>query len=182
MRVLKHAILGLLDRGEMSGYDIMTEFKDKEIRHFWSAKHSQIYPELKKLTDEGLIEFKIEIQGEKLEKKVYSITDAGKKELNKWLSTLEQEFITLKDEFMLKAYFISSIPKDEAREQFLNELEKHKNRLSFLEEEFKKLKVVIGDEITYESKEFGNYLVLTNALKRENRYCEWLEDSLQLMK
>ncbi len=168
MRVLKHAILGLLDRGEMSGYDIMTEFKDKEIRHFWSAKHSQIYPELKKLTDEGLIEFKIEIQGEKLEKKVYSITDAGKKELNKWLSTLEQEFITLKDEFMLKAYFISSIPKDEAREQFLNE--------------FEKLKVVIGDEITYESKEFGNYLVLTNALKRENRYCEWLEDSLQLMK
>ena len=41
------------------------------------------------------------------------------------------------------------------------------------------VKVVIGDEITYESKEFGNYLVLTNALKRENRYCEWLEDSFQ---
>lgn len=182
MRVLKHAILGLLDRGEMSGYDIMTEFKDKELRHFWSAKHSQIYPELKKLTDEGLIEFKIEIQGEKLEKKVYSITQEGRKEVHKWLSKLEPELITLKDEFMLKAYFISSIPKEEARNQFSNELEKHKIRLVFLENEFAKLKKVIGDEITYESKDFGNYLALTNALKRENRYCEWLENSLQFMK
>lgn len=182
MRVLKHAILGLLNRGEMSGYDIMTEFKDKEIRHFWSAKHSQIYPELKKLTDDGLIEFKIEIQGEKLEKKVYSITEAGKKELDNWLSKLEPQLITLKDEFMLKAYFISSIPKEEARRQFSNELEKHKARLSFLEEEFEKLNAIVGGEITYESKEFGNYLALTNALKRENRYCEWLENSLQFMK
>lgn len=69
MRVLTYAILGFLDREPMTGYDITTEFKDKEIREFWHAKHSQIYPELKKLTEEGFIEFTIQIQGSKLEKK-----------------------------------------------------------------------------------------------------------------
>lgn len=79
MRVLTYAILGFLDREPMTGYDITTEFKDKEIREFWHAKHSQIYPELKKLTEEGFIEFTIQIQGSKLEKKVYSITESGKR-------------------------------------------------------------------------------------------------------
>lgn len=68
MRVLKYAILGLLDKGSLSGYDMTSYFK-AEIGQFWSAKHSQIYPELKKLTDEGFIEFETVIQGAKLEKR-----------------------------------------------------------------------------------------------------------------
>ncbi len=46
MRILKYAILGLLRKGELSGYDISSYFKE-ELGQFWSAKHSQIYPELK---------------------------------------------------------------------------------------------------------------------------------------
>ncbi len=68
MRILKYAILGLLRKGELSGYDITNYFKE-ELGQFWSAKHSQIYPELKKLTDEGFIEFRTAIQGTRLEKK-----------------------------------------------------------------------------------------------------------------
>lgn len=62
MRVLKYAILGLLDQHELTGYDITKHFKDS-LGQFWSAKHSQIYPELKRLTEEGFIEFDIHIQG-----------------------------------------------------------------------------------------------------------------------
>ncbi len=182
MRVLKYAILGLLDKGKMSGYDIMNEFKEKEIGHFWSAKHSQIYPELKKLTNEGFIEYEINIQGTKLEKKVYSITDKGKKELQEWLVEINPDFSTIKDEFMLKAYFISLVPKDKAKNQFLNELEKHRSRLIFLQNEFVELEEEIGDEeITYSSKEFGNYLAVTKAIEREKGYCAWLEKALQYM-
>lgn len=181
MRALKYAILGLLDTGEMSGYDIMNEFKEKEIGHFWSAQHSHIYPELRKLTIEGLIEYKITIQGEKLKKKIYSITNEGKKELHEWLSTLTSELILIKDEFMLKAYFIASIPKEEARLQFLNELEKHKARLLFLDSFPIKLKEDIRDDNSYSSGEFGNYLALTRAIIREKGYCEWLENALKFM-
>lgn len=52
MRTLKYAILGLLNQKEMTGYDLMKQF-ESTLCEFWSAKHSQIYPELKKLTEEG---------------------------------------------------------------------------------------------------------------------------------
>lgn len=44
---LKYAILGLLNQKEMTGYDLMKQF-ESTLCEFWSAKHSQIYPELKK--------------------------------------------------------------------------------------------------------------------------------------
>ncbi|KJD53260.1 PadR family transcriptional regulator, partial [Bacillus amyloliquefaciens] len=96
MRVLKYAILGLLDHGSLSGYDMTSRFK-AELGQFWSAKHSQIYPELKKLTDEGFIEYETVIQGSKLEKKMYSITEAGKRELHGWLTEFKPVPDTVKD-------------------------------------------------------------------------------------
>ena len=65
MRTLKYAILGLLMQSSVTGYDISKAFGDG-LGSFWSAKHSQIYPELKRLTEEGLIRYRTVIQGEKL--------------------------------------------------------------------------------------------------------------------
>ena len=56
MRTLKYAILGLLMQSSVTGYDISKAFSDG-LGSFWSAKHSQIYPELKRLTEEGLIRY-----------------------------------------------------------------------------------------------------------------------------
>ena len=63
MRTLRYAILGLVDRKPTTGYDIAKEFKERELSNFWSARHSQIYPELRKLTEEGLLEYEVEIMG-----------------------------------------------------------------------------------------------------------------------
>ena len=60
MRTLKYAILGLLNQKEMTGYDLMKQF-ESTLCEFWSAKHSQIYPELKKLTEEGSVAYKTEL-------------------------------------------------------------------------------------------------------------------------
>lgn len=68
MGTLKYAILGLLNRKPMTGYDLSKEF-NFQLNEFWSAKHSQIYPELKKLTNEDLIVHEVEISGDVLEKK-----------------------------------------------------------------------------------------------------------------
>ena len=77
METLKYAILGLLMKKDMTGYELTKEF-NSALFEFWNASHSQIYPKLKALTKEGLIEYHIEITGTVLEKKVYTITDAGK--------------------------------------------------------------------------------------------------------
>ncbi|MGG4322801.1 PadR family transcriptional regulator [Bacillus sonorensis] len=181
MRVLKYAILGLLDKGSLSGYDMTSHFK-AELGQFWSAKHSQIYPELKKLTNEGFIEFKTVIQGSKLEKKMYSITDDGKRELHEWLTAYKPVPDTVKDEFMLKAYFISSMKPSEAEGLFADQLAKRKEKAAFLKERLETLKQEAGPGISFRSPHFGHYLVLTRALERENGYCSWLEKALELIK
>lgn len=181
MRVLKYAILGLLDKGSLSGYDMTSHFK-AELGQFWSAKHSQIYPELKKLTNEGFIEFKTVIQGSKLEKKMYSITDDGKRELHEWLTAYKPVPDTVKDEFMLKAYFISSMKPAEAEGLFADQLAKRKEKAAFLKERLETLKQEAGPGISFQSPHFGHYLVLTRALERENGYCSWLEKALELIK
>ncbi|MCY7771280.1 PadR family transcriptional regulator [Bacillus haynesii] len=180
MRVLKYAILGLLDHGSLSGYDMTSRFK-AELGQFWSAKHSQIYPELKKLTDEGFIEYETVIQGSKLEKKMYSITEAGKRELHGWLTEFKPVPDTVKDEFMLKAYFISSMEPDEAKRLFADQLQKRQEKAAFLKTKLEELKREAGESITFRSPHFGHYLVLTRALEREIGYCSWLEKALPLM-
>ncbi|MBR6512798.1 MAG: PadR family transcriptional regulator, partial [Clostridia bacterium] len=64
MRNLKYAILGLVNREPMTGYDIKKAFEDRALTSFWHAEHSQIYPELKRLVDEGMVSFDTDIRGE----------------------------------------------------------------------------------------------------------------------
>lgn len=180
MRVLKYAILGLLEQEKQTGYDIAAAFKGA-LGQFWSAKHSQIYPELKKLVAEGLIEFETVIQGEKLEKKLYSLTVTGEAELKEWMQRLEAVDVSHKDEFMLKTFFLSSMKKEEAKELFSNQLVSRKRKLDELMRTLAELETEFGSNMHFSSSEFGHYLVLTRAIEREKGYIQWLEHSLQFM-
>ena len=83
---LRFAILGLLSTAPASGYDLARQ-ADMGLGWFWSASHSQIYPELKRLEESGLIVGAVTTVGEKLEKRNYSITQAGLDELIAWVSS-----------------------------------------------------------------------------------------------
>jgi DNA-binding PadR family transcriptional regulator len=82
---LEYAILGFLNYHPYTGYDLKKVF-DTSIHHFWPADQSQIYRTLARLTREGLTEMEKVPQDERPDRKVYSITDAGRTELMKWLS------------------------------------------------------------------------------------------------
>jgi len=184
VRVLKYAILGLLYRQEYSGYDITSQFK-KEIGQFWSAKHSQIYPELRKLVEEGLLQFRTQIQGEKLEKKMYTITEIGRKELLAWALSPEPLPETEKDAFMLKMYFIHTLSREEAQTLFQNQLEQRQEKLVHLEQEYEELIPLFGKENTsgamhFDHPHLGHYLVLTKAIAREQSYVDWLKRHVHL--
>ena len=180
MGVLKYAILGLLDKENLSGYDITQRFQE-EIGHFWSANHSQIYPELEKLTQEGFIEFETLIHGVKLEKKMYSITTKGRQELHEWLVQAMLIPKTQKDAFMLKAYFFSSMQLEEAKLQFWDQLNKRREKFAYLSKRMNALEKDNNFSFSPFSPHFGHYLVLTRALEREQGYILWLEKSLAAM-
>ena len=82
--MLKHGILGLLNYGDMTGYEIMAVFRDS-LSHFWMAQTSQIYRELKTLEENGWITATHVEQESRPDKNVLSITEDGRTELIKWL-------------------------------------------------------------------------------------------------
>lgn len=164
MGTLRYAILGLLNRRDMSGYDLTKEF-ETTLAEFWGAKHSQIYPELKALADEGLIAYQIEISGTVLEKKVYSITERGRTALQTWAETQLKMKSVPKDEFRLQLYFSDCIPP-QRRIALLDHLRENMAKFG---------------QVPPESEEaFSDYLVLLGGVMREEGCCAWLERCIAL--
>ncbi|SHI91126.1 PadR family transcriptional regulator [Propionispora hippei] len=179
MRTLKYAILGLLNRGPLTGYDITKEFASA-LGNFWSAKHSQIYPELKKLADEGLVVFHTVTQGEKLEKKLYTITPDGRKDFLQWLNQDEPLEPTPKDIFKLKTYFSDALPLGKRIEQFQSQLIKRREKLYILKNHKEKLYGSINPA-SLTDRQRSDYLVLQGAILREEAYVTWLRESIALL-
>ena len=173
MGTLKYAILGMLSRKNMTGYDMSKEF-DTTLAELWNAKHSQIYPELKNLVAAGLITYDIEISGNTLEKKMYALTGKGREEFCKWQRTYHKLKPVSKDEFRLQMFFADSIPIQERIELMQLRLEEHQSKLKHLKD-----KLAVFENIPpSKDSEFTDYLVLTGAIIREEGNCQWLKQSI----
>ena len=101
--MLKHGILGLLNYADMSGYEILETFKHS-LNHFWNAQKSQVYRELISLENLWYIRGTWIEQEGKPDKKMYSITDDGRKELLDWLSEELKE--TARIPLLMKTFFL----------------------------------------------------------------------------
>jgi PadR family transcriptional regulator, regulatory protein AphA len=97
------ALLGLLTIEPMSGYDLGQMVK-ASIGHFWNESYGQIYPNLRRLADEGLVASKRERQKGKPDRHVYSITGKGREHLARWLAVPPQPEIP-RNELLLKLFF-----------------------------------------------------------------------------
>lgn len=107
---LSFGILGLLNYGPMSGYDIIKAF-ESSLQFFWHAQNSHIYLELKKLEKKGYISGKTVIQADCPNKKIYSITETGKREFMNWLAEGAGEDAThFKSAFLMKVFFGGNMP------------------------------------------------------------------------
>ena len=95
-------ILGMLGRRPMSGYDIKT-FVDHSTRFFWAASYGQIYPELRRLSDAGLIEGTDDSQGGR-KRTSYRLTATGRDAHREWLASAP-EVQEMRDESLLKVFF-----------------------------------------------------------------------------
>jgi PadR family transcriptional regulator, regulatory protein AphA len=102
-----YVILGMLSWRPMSGYDIKT-LVDSSTRFFWAASYGQIYPELRRLADAGLVRARAGGDGGR-RRTPYSLTASGRKALAAWLAQPPHGFET-RDEGLLKLFFASAAP------------------------------------------------------------------------
>jgi DNA-binding PadR family transcriptional regulator len=123
---LRHALLAILAVEPMTGYDLTKHFS-RSAANVWPAPHSQIYPELRKLEDEGLVTADSVARGDHGIKRTYSITGAGLDLLTCWV---EEPAVPApeRDAFHLKATYFEYGSFTSARRQFEAHLEHHEEQ------------------------------------------------------
>ncbi|GAA3027329.1 PadR family transcriptional regulator [Actinokineospora globicatena] len=82
---LEHAILVALSERAGTGYELARGF-DRYGGDFWQATHQQIYRVLNRMADGGWVAAEHVAQTGRPDKKVYTVTDAGRVELARWLA------------------------------------------------------------------------------------------------
>jgi PadR family transcriptional regulator, regulatory protein AphA len=117
---LDHILLGFL-REPASGYDLKAML-EKVSRHFWHAELSQIYPTLKRLERQGLLESRSQPPDRGPDRRVYRITDEGRTELHRWLQdgpAVGRDRL----EYVAQVFFLGQLEGVDDRLAFLERLE-----------------------------------------------------------
>ena len=111
---LRNALLALLRVGPLSGYDLQKQFS-VSVGHVWHAPDSQIYPELRKMEAEGLVEGEEQARGERGTRRVYHVTEAGEKAFLDWMAA-PLEYSRVRDPAHLRAAYLEATTPEAARD------------------------------------------------------------------
>ena len=101
---IDHIILGIISLNPCSGYDMKMEFEQGGASMLSALSFGSIYPRLKQLEEEGLIEIEQESKDGR-HRKVYELTGRGWQELQRWLDQSSEYPIPMRDELLLKMLF-----------------------------------------------------------------------------
>ena len=116
-------LLGMIRKGRRTGYEIK-QLVDVSTRFFWAASYGQIYPELRRLEEAGLIAGEDDPTGGR-QRRAYSLTPAGDAALDAWLRSDEEPIYELRDEALLKLFFSDGMPDEERLEIVRHMRERH---------------------------------------------------------
>jgi PadR family transcriptional regulator AphA len=127
---LRHSLLGLLADKPMSGYDLAKRFRGS-LWHAWHAQHSQIYPELARLLEQGLI--RADETGSR-GRKTYAITEQGLDEIRRWVADYRDAPDRARNPASLRVFFLWLLEQDEIEDFLRREIELHRAQLAEFEE------------------------------------------------
>ena len=126
---LRHGLIGLLAReGPQTGYQLARAF-DRSVNFLWHARHGQIYPELARLAEAGLIRH---VEDGPRGAKVYEVTDAGVAELRRWILEVPVAGGT-RNETLLRVFFGYLVEPPQLEAFLLGEAARYRSLLAVLE-------------------------------------------------
>jgi len=163
---LRFALLGALADQPRTGYELLKHFQ-QSLAYAWPASHSQIYPELARLLEDGLIE---QTGSGARNSKTYAVTDAGIAEVRAWLRDTAPDR-RVRSDAALRTFFLWLLEPAEAREQ----LEGERGYWQGVLDEF----VRIREEPTGRNKKARAFrIALEGGIRTVEARLAWLEDAL----
>jgi PadR family transcriptional regulator AphA len=160
---LKYALLGQLARGPQTGYGLAKSFASS-LSYAWSASRSQIYPELARMLEEGLIR---QTASGPRGSKVYETTPKGLSELRHWLRETEPDRGG-RNELLLRIFLLWLLERDEAGTYLRREKE-------LLELELEELEAIAEEDDPQTPAEKAAALALEHGLRSLRSRIGWVD-------
>lgn len=170
---LRHVILTLLHRRPATGYDIVKQF-DTVVGYFWSASHQQVYRDLGKLSDEGLVRFTLEPQDGKPDRKVYELTETGEEVLRDWIESPIQPR-KLHDELLVRLLAGELVGSVALRSLLASQQELRQGKL----DEYRRIEEEHFTDMELEALPPVHrlaYMMLRLGIRGEEAWLEWAEE------
>jgi DNA-binding PadR family transcriptional regulator len=176
---LPHALLGLLNYKPATGYALKATF-EKSINQFWNASLPQIYRTLSQMGKSGWLTFKTEHQAGKPSRKVYQLTDKGKKELRNWLYE-PPEFPQTKNNMLAKLFFGNQMDKKDLAINLRMWREHYAELLQRMEKNIRPIAEQYADKI--DSKDDMQFWLLTAdyGIRNARMIVEWCDSALSFV-
>ena len=163
---LRYALLGSLADKPRTGYALLKHF-EQSLAYAWPASHSQIYPELARLLDEGLIE---QTGSGARNSKTYAVTEAGLADVRRWLLETTPDR-RVRSEAALRGFFLWLLDTDEAEAQ----LDAERAYWQGVLDEFRR----IEDEPTGDNKKARTFrIALEGGIRTVEARLAWLDDAV----
>lgn len=179
--MLKYALLGFLSYYPMTGYELKQQM-DNSTDNFWNAKLSQIYTSLKSLEEDGWVKSKIQVQTDKPDKRIYTLTEEGLTHLKKWLEEPITDSEQTKNTLLLKIFFSAKVDKDSTLAQLRLSKTLHQR-------EVERYRTEVKDTIKNAASSYPTMkkdAIFWEATRRfgelyEEMYVHWLSETIELI-
>lgn len=173
---LAYAILGFLQKEERTGYDLKIDCFDRCMTYLWTADQAQIYKTLDKLVAQGWISYRVEIQHDRPNRKIYSLTATGEAELTKWLGC-HQPLPIVREALLVQLYFASQLPNAAIAQLLEQQLTARQDKLAQCQDV--NLPILGANNISRE--QILQRLVVDLAIAREQTYIDWLRAAIDIL-
>ncbi|SHF74020.1 transcriptional regulator, PadR family [Microbulbifer donghaiensis] len=170
---LRYAVLTLLDIEPGSGYDLKRRF-ERSVSHFWSASHQQMYRELHKLHEEGLLDCTEQRQEGKPDKKIYSLTEMGRAALREWVQR-PASAQKIREPFLIQLFAGHLLDREQAREAVQRQLREHRALLQGYEEQNER---VLQRDPAVNERYWLAHQTLLLGIEAEKTWIAWAENLL----
>lgn len=176
---LSHSILAtLVGRDKpLSGYDLAKEF-NSSVGFYWKTTHQQIYRELARLEKNSFVTSEIIKQKDRPDKKLYSITEKGRKNLIEWIA-LPSQTTPVKEDMLVKMYVGFLVPKNVLIEELERLKKEHEEKLK-LYKEYEA--TFFSDAKKLPDKGKYRYLNLRMGINFESGHIKWCDEAIAFLK
>ncbi|WP_129663647.1 PadR family transcriptional regulator [Phytoactinopolyspora endophytica] len=178
---LRHAVLAALVHGEASGYELAKRF-EAGVANFWHAKPQQVYAELTKLRESGMVQAREVIQQSRPNKRLFSLTEDGAAMLEKFAAA-PKELPTGRDDLMVAVQAVDLVDPAPVLENVERCAELARQKLAAFEELEQQ---ILGgrDEATFirTTHHLGPYLTVQRGIRFQRdtvEWCAWVAEVLR---